>query len=229
MVTVACFSGGCTSAPRNMITQITPVSMLDGRINNTQMTCSDLTSYGNFGVTSLSGQEGEVIFVEGSMHRIRSDGTVCEADGTDGLICATVLNYQWESALKVAKRVDLAGVTKRIDEVVGDSNKFCAVKIDGRFLVVRTGRSVGNAGRPVAVVGDDKAQPVSNLEDASGTMIGFRIPAYAGGVSDAGYHFHFLSRGLTTGGPVVDFVLQEGAIEIDICDRLQVILPGSEK
>jgi len=43
--------------------------------------------------------------------------------------------------------------------------------------------------------------------DVTGTIVGFRAPSYAQGMTVAGHHLHFISSEHTQGGHVLDFTL----------------------
>jgi acetolactate decarboxylase len=63
------------------------------------------------------------------------------------------------------------------------------------------------------------------LNDVSGTIVGFRCPPHVKGINDTGYHLHFLSKDKTQGGHVLSFVMDEGICAINICTNHFVILP----
>jgi acetolactate decarboxylase len=71
-----------------------------------------------------------------------------------------------------------------------------------------------------------KSQPVFERERVPGTLLGFRSPAYAGGVTAPGYHLHFLSDDRTFGGHVLDFRVESGVAELDPCTRFLLVLPA---
>ena len=43
-----------------------------------------------------------------------------------------------------------------------------------------------------------------------------------------GYHLHFISDDLKSGGHLLEFMLEQGIAEIDICNRFLLILPEGE-
>ena len=92
----------------------------------------------------------------------------------------------------------------RLDALVPAGASSCAIRLDGRFELVRA-RSVPAQTppyRPLAEVVAD--QHVFELEDVEGTMLGFRFPAYVEGIEVAGYHLHFISDDRRRGGHVLD-------------------------
>jgi acetolactate decarboxylase len=88
-----------------------------------------------------------------------------------------------------------------VNEVIGNPNMFAAVRFTGQFEKVDT-RTVFCQCRPYLPMLDVvRKQPTRHFGASSGTMPGFRSPAYRQGVNAAGYHLHFLSADQTKGGP----------------------------
>jgi len=73
-----------------------------------------------------------------------------------------------------------------------------------------------------------KNQPIFDLENVTGTLVGFRAHEYVKGIGVPGYHWHFISDDLTSGGHVLEFSFDNGIVEIDVCNRFLLILPEDE-
>jgi acetolactate decarboxylase len=69
-------------------------------------------------------------------------------------------------------------------------------------------------------------QPVFELYDVQGSLVGFRFPDYAQGLNVAGYHFHFITRDRRSGGHVLECLLTNGELEVDHEADLRVELPS---
>ncbi|HEY3552460.1 MAG TPA: acetolactate decarboxylase, partial [Solirubrobacterales bacterium] len=113
----------------------------------------------------------------------------------------------------------------RLDELVPDGVSSCAIRLDGRFDLVRA-RSVPRQEppyRPLTEVVAD--QHVFELHDVEGTMLGFRFPTYAEGIEVAGYHLHFISADRSRGGHVLDSRSSGLRVRIDASNDLHVELP----
>lgn len=113
----------------------------------------------------------------------------------------------------------------RLDELVPDGASSCAIRLDGRFDLVRA-RSVPRQEppyRPLTEVVAD--QHVFELRDLEGTMLGFRFPTYAEGIEVAGYHLHFISADRGRGGHVLDSRSRGLRARLDPSNDLHVELP----
>ena len=96
----------------------------------------------------------------------------------------------------------------------------------GEFSRVRT-RSVPAQTKPYPPLAEvTKTQPVFDLANVRGTLIGFRSPAFVKGVNVPGFHLHFLTDDRSGGGHVLDFELIRGTLEADtLHDWLHLYLP----
>jgi len=70
-----------------------------------------------------------------------------------------------------------------------------------------------------------KTQPVFELTDVSGTMVGFWCPSFVKGVNVPGYHLHFLRADGKKGGHVLDFIVENATMEVDDSREFSLILP----
>ena len=72
-----------------------------------------------------------------------------------------------------------------------------------------------------------KDQPVFELRDLQGVIIGVRCPAYVNGINLPGYHLHFIDNKRTVGGHLLDVVITAGTVEIDYTYDFYLKLPQS--
>jgi acetolactate decarboxylase len=108
---------------------------------------------------------------------------------------------------------NLSDLGARLDDALGPKNEFLAVRVDGRLAPI-TLRSVHRQEPPYRPLGDVvKGQSVWTLGEVSGTLVGFRRPAWVGGLNVPGYHWHFLSDDRTVGGHVLDCGIHEGRVQ----------------
>jgi acetolactate decarboxylase len=72
-----------------------------------------------------------------------------------------------------------------------------------------------------------KHQVAFTHDSISGTLIGFRIPAYAKGTNAPGFHFHFINSSRTQGGHVLKLVTGSGdTAAIADLERVVIELPN---
>ena len=199
-------------------------ALLDGNYDG-DISFGELEAHGDFGLGTFDALDGEMVALDGDYYQIRSDGRAYPVDEQTNTPFAVVTFF--EPALsEMLRTTNLAALCERVDGLSGDASVCCGVRVDGHFAYVRT-RSVPRQRRPypplVEVV---KNQPVFELRDVSGSLVGFRFPDYAQGLNVAGYHFHFITADRSAGGHVLECRLTKGELRIDREADLRVELPS---
>ena len=101
-----------------------------------------------------------------------------------------------------------------------------AMELNGFHIINLAGPDVLHLRQIGEIIGKAVGRnPVFEMKNVSGTIVGFRCPAYVKGINVPGYHMHFLSNDFKQGGHVLDFITIEGIIDIDICNKFFLILP----
>ncbi|MBO0680371.1 acetolactate decarboxylase [Mycolicibacterium sp. S2-37] len=92
----------------------------------------------------------------------------------------------------------------------------------------------GGAARPISHPTDDVPAPDpqatagqahTRFTDATGTLAGFRMPAYEQGISVSGYHLHYLDADRSHGGHCLDFEPASGTIDFATLTELHLSVP----
>jgi acetolactate decarboxylase len=197
-------------------------ALLDGNYDG-DVTFAELAGRGDFGLGTLDALDGEMISLDGDFYQIGSDGVAYQIDRRSRTPFAVVTFFE-PNLSRTLDGTDLAGLRARVDRIL-DPSVCCAVRADGHFEYIKT-RSVPRQRKPypplLEVV---KNQPVFELYDVRGSLVGFRFPDYAQGLNVAGYHFHFITADRRSGGHVLDCRLTEGELQIDREADLRVELP----
>jgi acetolactate decarboxylase len=142
---------------------------------------------------------------------------------------ACVLTFDPERCLLSTAEMDYSELQKILDEKAPRKNLFYAFKMTGNFQYMKT-RSVPRQKKPFPPLSEVvKKQPVFEMQNVSGTIVGFRCPPFVKGINVPGYHLHFISNDREKGGHILDFTMKQGAlIEIDSSNKFFMVLP-SEK
>jgi acetolactate decarboxylase len=226
-VLVLVFCSGCLPAAKNQITQTSTIdALLEGAYDG-QITCRELLNYGNFGIGTFDKLDGEMTILQGKIYQIKSDGKVYRPALSTKTPFATVCNFQPDEQFPI-QSADFKTAESIINEKVSNQNIFLAVEISGTFKHIKV-RSVPAQQKPYPPLAEvAKTQPVFEMNDVRGTIVGFRTPAFAKGLNVTGCHFHFLSGNFTFGGHVLDFELETGKCRIDKCSKFLLILPEDD-
>jgi acetolactate decarboxylase len=188
---------------------------------------AELAEHGDLGLGTLNRLDGEMIALDGEFFRADVDGRVQRVPATARTPFAVVTRFEAEIDDRIEGPLSHEGLLARLDALVPAGASSCAIRLDGRFELVRA-RSVPAQSppyRPLTEVVAD--QHVFDLENVSGTMLGFRFPAYAEGIEIGGYHLHFVDEARARGGHVLDSRTGADGLRarLDPSDDLHVELP----
>lgn len=200
-------------------------ALLEGAYEG-DLTFAELGQHGDLGLGTLNRLDGEMIALEGEFFRADVDGNVTPVASHERTPFAVVTEFEptVDERLPAAVRSHEQLLTA-LDELVPGGASSCAIRLDGRFDLVRA-RSVPAQTppyRPLTEVVAD--QHVFELTEVEGTMLGFRFPAYVEGIEVGGYHLHFLSSDRRRGGHVLDSRTRGLRVRIDPSNDLHVELP----
>lgn len=102
-------------------------------------------------------------------------------------------------------------------------NAFAAIKISGMFSSVRT-RSFIKQEKPYEPT--EKADTVVfAATNVSGIIVGFVTPTSAEVINSPHHHMHFIDQKKTTGGHLIDCIINNSMVEIDYSRELIIALP----
>ncbi len=215
-------------AEKETVTQISTLNALLMSIFDGEVTIKELKKYGDFGMGTFNGLDGEMLVLDGRVYQIPGDGKVREVD--DGMLTpfATMTFFEADKTAKLHGIESYDAFKKEADALIPTPNIFYAYKMKGTFKAIKA-RSVGKQTKPYPPIKEIVGvQSIFNFENVKGTMVGFRCPPYAKGMNAPGYHFHFLTEDGKAGGHVLEFSVQDAVIEIDETSNWSVILPSDK-
>lgn len=225
---VGLWAAGCAGPSRNTVYQTSTIDALLAGVYDGDQTLCALRRHGDFGIGTYDRLDGEMVLLDGEFHQVKADGKVYSPSLAGETPFAAVCVFRPDQAFVVPSGADMAGVEARIDQEAPNQNLFHAIRIDGQFKKMRT-RSVPPQNRPFPPLKDVAAtQPVFDMENIAGTVVGFRCPPFAAGVNVPGYHLHFISQDRSRGGHILAFEMVTGTVQIDVLDRFVMQLPGTE-
>lgn len=221
-------TGGCATRGRDTVTQVATIDALLAGAFDGSMALSELLQYGDLGIGTFDRLDGEMVVLDGRVWQVRADGSVREPSRQTTTPFAAVIRFAPDLTMPVDQPLDLTGLQERINAAGLNSNLMHAVRVRGNFSSVKT-RSVPPQQKPYPTLAEvTRHQPVFNATNVAGTLVGFRLPAYVGGINVPGYHLHFLADDRSFGGHLLECVMTDGVIEADASHRFTMILPEGD-
>lgn len=218
---------GCGKpADRETLTQVGTIDALLGGIYDGEFPLRELVKRGDLGVGTFNTLNGEMVVLDGQIYQVTSDGKVALADLNGRTPFAAVTCFDADRQINLPAGATFDSLTKAVDATTPTNNIFYAIKLEGKFKAVKT-RSVPAQTRPYRPLKEITAtQPVFDLVNVEGTIVGFRCPTFVAGVNVPGYHLHFLSAAKNAGGHLLAFTTTEDVVvKIDETNAFTMILP----
>ena len=228
LVIIGLIAAGPLYAGRDTLTQVSTIDALMTGVYDGDTTLFSLKGKGDFGIGTFNTLDGEMILLDGEFYRVTATGSVERPGPQARTPFAAVTFFDPDRKLPLDRGLDFPGMTKQADKTLPTANIFYAVKITGRFQSVRV-RSVPAQQKPYRPLNDVvKTQPVFEMKNVEGTIVGFRCPPFVKGVNVPGYHLHFLASDRKAGGHVLDFTVEQALLEIDDTDEFMLMLPSDK-
>ncbi len=222
---------GCATAPKNTLTQVSTIDALLAGVYDGQMTTGELLTHGNFGIGTFDALDGEMIVLDGTVYQVLADGTVHVMPKDTTTPFAAVVNFEADKNGKIQSKDPLNSqkIHSLIDDLAENQNLFIAIRFDGTFPTMKV-RSVPRQKKPYPPLADVvKHQTVFEYTNVTGTVLGFRCPAFVKGINVPSYHLHFISDDRKLGGHILDFSTMDGTLQLDTCNRFYMVLTDREE
>ncbi len=217
---------GCATSHKNMAFQTSTIDALLAGVYDGDTSCRELLQHGDFGIGTFDHLDGEMLVLDGKIYQIKADGKVYRPKKSTKTPFATICKFKPDSSIPIETGSTYGDIRTVIDKHAPNQNLFYAIKIKGDFNAIKT-RSVPAQKKPYpALKIVTSNQPEFPMEDISGTIVGFRCPAYVKGINVPGYHLHFISDDKSKGGHVLSFDIKEAKCEVDVLNNYFLTLPA---
>ena len=212
-------------AHRHELFQTSTIEALLGGAFDGDVSLSEILQHGDLGLGTLNGLDGELIVIDGQAWKANADCTLIRAPGLSRTPYAVVVPFAPDPPIALRGPLAYAALGQALGHRLEGTTRPVAVRIDGRFAHIRV-RSVRRQRHPYPSLAEALAeQRISDLDEVSGTLVGFGFPDALGGIEMMGWHLHFATDARTRGGHVLDFALRDGVAHLDDAAELQVELP----
>ena len=214
----------------DLLYQTSTLSALGAGDFDGSVTMEMLLAHGDFGLGTFDALDGEMIVLDGQIYQVREDGSPTLADASVETPFAAVTSFGVDQTLVVSKAVDCPELQAQIDSQLPTLDAPYAIKVSGEFTTLQV-RAPRTQQEPYPTLTEALAdQVVFDLQNISGTLVGFRLPDYLAGANAAGYHFHFISDDRAHGGHVLACEAEALTVQIDTTDRIFIdVTPSTEE
>jgi acetolactate decarboxylase len=206
------------------------VSTLDALLQglyNGSFRIGQLRQYGNFGLGTYEGLDGEMIVVDGHFYHMRANGVLSEAADDEVAPFAVLTQFQPETQFTIGA-MSMTDLSNLIDTLLPSKNYFYAIRIHGTFSAMST-RAIPIQFLPYPPLSQlIPIQSVFSYPNTVGTAVDIRCPAFVSGINQVAHHYHYVSDDLKGGGHALAFTTGQVAVSIQTLRRFEMALPGDE-
>ena len=211
---------------KDTIFQTSTLNALMEGVYDGNITIKELKKYGDFGIGTYEGLDGEMCEVDGKFYQVKADGQVYVVNDKMMSPFAVITHFEPDKRVVLDQEMDFKQLQGYFESLLPTKNIFYAVRIEGTFTYVKT-RSVPKQSKPYPkLVEVTKNQPTFEMENVRGTIVGYWLPQYLNGVNMPGFHFHFLTGDKKAGGHLLECRLTGGEMMIDYTYKLNLVLPA---
>ncbi|MGB9936372.1 MAG: acetolactate decarboxylase [Methanobacterium sp.] len=199
----------------NTLFQVSTLNSLSSGNFDGNFSISELKKYGNTGIGTFNGLDGEMIELNGVIYQVKSDGNIIRVNDSEMVPFAMVTDFNPDKTLFINHSMNYMELISYLNVTVPSKDLFYSFKVMDSFDYVKV-RSPKEQNKPYPNLTEAlKTQNIFNLNNLNGTMVGFWCPALASSLNLNDYHFHFINEKRDSGGHVLDLKLRNVIIEID--------------
>jgi len=220
-----------SKADRETIYQVSLLQGLTLGDYNGSVSVKELKQKGDTGIGTFEGVNGELIMVDGTVYRAKSDGSIETAPDDETIPFANVTFFDTDEKEDISGVSSIADLKKLLDEKVEKlgKNQFYMVRVDGTFKKMHA-RSELKQEKPYkplaeALKTDQREFSWDNIE---GTVVALYCPQYMKDLNAAGWHLHFVSKDKKYGGHVLELDVDKAELKIDCTQGFNMQLPDTE-
>ncbi|HDC7732244.1 TPA: acetolactate decarboxylase [Staphylococcus aureus] len=187
-------------------------------------TINELLEHGNLGIATLTGSDGEVIFLDGKAYHANEHKEFIELKGDEKVPYASITNFKASKTFPL-QQLSQDDVFAQIKNEMLSENLFSAVKIYGTFKHMHVRMMPAQQPPYTRLIDSTRRQPEEKRQDIRGAIVGFFTPELFHGVGSAGFHIHFADDERAYGGHVLDFEVDDVVVEIQNFETFQQHFP----
>lgn len=203
-------------------------SLMQGEYDGV-ITVKDLKTYGDTGIGTFQGVNGELIMSGGKVYQALWDGSVRIASDDETVPFANVTFFDADVTRKGITAGNINELNSLMNAIANEHgrNQFYMVKVSGLMphILVRSELAQNEPYKPLNIALETD-QREFEYSDIRGTIVALYCPNYMRGLNSAGWHLHFVSEDGKKGGHVLNVSVKDCLLEMDIISEFNMIVPN---
>lgn len=186
-----------------------------------EMTFSELTSKGDFGLGTFNDIDGEMVALDGNFYKIGQKGKTVLALPDWKTPFVELVKFSPNKPLHFNNVSSYVILKQYIQKKFENKNIPYAIKVTGSFNFLKLRSRSARAALQVNDVIEDTYE-VNNIK---GTLVGFWFPAYLPSLTVPAFHFHFIADNRKISGHVLELNADYADVSINMIDRIELSFP----
>ena len=205
-------------------------SLMQGEYDGV-VTVGELKGYGDTGIGTFQGVNGEMIVLDGTVYRALWDGSVEAAPDDETVPFSNVTFFNADIKAENVNAESFGELKSILNSIVRKHgrNQFYMVKVTGFMpsILVRSELAQKEPYKPLneALKTDQREFTYSDIK---GTIVALYCPDYMDGLNTPGWHLHFISEDRQKGGHVLELSVKDGVLEMDIISEFAMVVPNRD-
>jgi len=202
--------------------QHSTVAALKAGVVAGNQTLAQLLTHGDTGIGAADQLAGDVTVLDGQAYQSQANGKTQALAGTVKVPFAMV--HTDEPAIEQTfENVDQHVFEQQLLSLYPYQNVLVALRVTGTFSTMQL--AVNRA----AAVTDQTAQRQFEAHNVTGTLVGYYVPSFYHGVTQTGFHLHFLNDEHRFGGHVSGYRIDTGVVQLQALNALQIVTPTHDQ
>ena len=194
------------------------------------ITVKDLKTFGDTGIGTFEGLDGEMIFIDGVVYRANQDCKINVVADKVTIPFSNVTFFDKDFSVDLMNIADKTRLEAELNKLVAKNgvNDFYMIKLHGNFNAITVRSERGQVKPyPTLVESLQATQKECTFENISGTIVGLYCPEFMSSLNSVGWHFHFISDDKKFGGHVLELNLNRGTAQFDKTAAFRMGLPNN--
>lgn len=207
--------------------QVSTIAAILKGVYESDFTIKKLKEFGDFGVGTVNGLDGELIAVQGNFYHITPRGDLKLAPSNMKIPFACVCFFEPESTFTIKNLSGKNEIAEELEKKFTNINIPYAFRINGTFPSVKL-RSLNPQKKPYPPFSEAiKDQFDFELKDVKGSLVAFWYPGYLSGVNMPFLHLHFATEDRKKGGHVKDVQINTAEVKMMPLHQIEMDLPST--
>ncbi|KAA0992791.1 acetolactate decarboxylase [Dyadobacter aurulentus] len=203
-------------ADQDFMYQYSIIDALMAGVFDGDLNIAGLKTKGDFGVGTFNKVDGELMINNGRVYQVLHNGSVKEASDSDSTSAAFVKFFKADTIITITgENLSYEKIQEHLVDIL-NPNAIYALRITGKFSQMTT-RAASPAKPPYKTLSEHLKtnQAVFELKETHGICNGFLLPPYLARTNVPGFHLHYVSDDLKSGGHIFKFTTNSVRVEID--------------